>query len=370
MDDQRAAYLALAQVPGIGAARLQTLLQAFESPLGACSAPLESLRALPGMSRAAASALKATSPEAGRRLLESVTEAGAVVLLPDDPDYPDLLRSIAEPPPALFALGRLELLRRPAVAIVGSRDHSRYGGQVCREVAGQAAAAGLVVVSGMARGLDAVAHAAALDAGGCTIGVLGNGFGVIYPAANRELYRRAAERGLLLTEFPPGDRPNAGSFPRRNRLISGLARVTVVVEAKAGSGALITADAALEQGREVMAVPGPVTSPVSWGTNRLIRDGATPLLEITDLLQHYPEATPPPVAGTESNGAGPGLRPLPPGLSSVEVAVARLLEAEPLQVDELAARAARPVDQVLGILSGLEIQGVVEQLTGRRFRRS
>ena len=156
-------------------------------------------------------------------------------------------------------------------------------------LAGAVAQAGVVIVSGMARGLDAVAHTAALDAGGATIGVLGNGLGVIYPAANRALYERVASDGLLVTEFPPGERPNVGSFPRRNRLISGLSRVTVVVEAAVGSGALITAGAALDQGREVMAVPGNITSPLSAGSNRLIRDGAAPVLEPADLLQHFPE---------------------------------------------------------------------------------
>ncbi len=165
---------------------------------------------------------------------------------------------------------------------------------MARALAWGAASAGLAVVSGMARGLDAVAHTAALDSGGATIGVLGNGLGVIYPTANRVLYQRVAANGLLLTEFPPGERPTAGSFPRRNRLISGLARVTVVVEAAEGSGALITAGTALDQGREVMAVPGNITSPSSVGANRLIRDGAEPLLSSDDLLAHYPEAVRPP----------------------------------------------------------------------------
>ena len=183
-------------------------------------------------------------------MLDEVERAGGRALLATDPEFPALLRHIPDPPPVLFALGDLGLLDRPAVAIVGSRDHSAYGAEVCRERSpGRPPPAGLVVVSGMARGLDAVAHAAALDAGGATIGVLGNGLGVIYPAANRALYQRVAADGLLLTEFPPGERPHVGSFPRRNRLISGLARVTVVVEAAEGSGALITAGAALDQGR-------------------------------------------------------------------------------------------------------------------------
>ncbi len=153
----------------------------------------------------------------------------------------------ARPANLLFAAGDLSLLQRPAVAIVGSRDHSLYGEETCRAVAAAAAGAGIAVVSGMARGLDAVAHTAALDAQGSTIGILGNGLGVIYPAANRLLYQRMEERGLLLTEFPPGERPGIGAFPRRNRLISALARVTVVIEAAEGSGTLITVGTALSQ---------------------------------------------------------------------------------------------------------------------------
>src|SRR5438132_13850592 len=156
------------------------------------------------------------------------------------------------------------------------------------------AQAGVVIVSGMARGIDAIAHAAALDAGGASLGVLGNGFGVVYPAANRPLYERMIAHGCLVTELPPGERPHAHTFPRRNRLISGLAGVTVVVEAAAGSGALITADCALDQGRAVLAVPGPITSPTSLGCNRLIQQGAKPALSVADILEELgvPAVTP------------------------------------------------------------------------------
>ena len=229
-----------------------------------------------------------------------------------------------------------------------------------------AARVGLVVVSGMARGLDAVAHRAALDAGGTTIGVLGNGLGVVYPAANRVLYDAVANRGLLLTEFPPGERPHAGSFPRRNRLISGLARVTLVVEAALGSGALITAGTALDQGREVMAVPGPITSALSTGCNRLLRDGATPYLEPADLAQLYPDISFPSELPADTTS---GPRPLPDALTKAERSVAELLGPEPMPLDSLVERVGRPVGQLLALLCSLEVQGVVEQGAGRMFRR-
>jgi DNA processing protein len=369
-DKERAAWVALALVPGIGPARFHSLIDTFHTALGALAAPFEFLRDAAGMSGPAAAAVKATSIDSGHRVLEEIERTGGRTLLATDPEFPGILKPIPESPPVLFAQGEPALLQRPAVAIVGSRNHSDYGEEVCRRVAWEAAAAGVVVVSGMARGLDAIAQQAALDAGGATIGVLGNGLGVIYPAANRQLYERVGESGLLLTEFPPGERPTAGSFPRRNRIISGLARVTVVVEAAEGSGALITAGSALNQGRDVMAVPGPITSPRSVGCNRLIRDGATPLLERRDLLDHYPDAVPPLHARPLPQAPpAPPLRPLPVELSEVERAVAGLLGREPILLDELVARSSRSPHELLAALCGLEISGVVEQGPGRMFRR-
>ena len=366
MDSERVAYLALTQVPGMGAARLQTLLTACKTALGAHSAPISFLRSLPGFSTSVACGIKATPLDSGLKTLEAASKLGAQVLIPADAGYPAALRHLQEPPPVLFTLGRQTLMLPPAVAIVGSRDHSNYGAAVCRSIATVAAEAGIVVVSGMARGLDAVAHTAALDAGGPTIGVLGNGLGVVYPAANSALYNRVSQDGLLISEFPPGERPHAGSFPRRNRLISGLSRVTVVVEAAGGSGALITAGTALDQGREVMAVPGNITSPVSVGTNRLIRDGAGPLLEPADLLQHFPEVA---TAAASNRRAAAEVSRLPETLSVDERALAGLVGSDPIHPDALAIQSRRPVGEVLGLLCGLELAGVVEQSPGRLFRR-
>jgi DNA processing protein len=358
-DPEREAYITLALVPGIGAARFKALLDRFETANGALAAPLELLRAVPGISGAAATAVTLASRAGGRRAMAALEEIGGHLLLPVDPGFPPLLREIPDPPTCLFALGNLHALERPGVAVVGSRDHSAYGAEVCRGVARAAAQAGMTVISGMARGLDAVAHAGALEASGLTIGVLGNGLGVIYPAANRELYQRVAEKGLLLSEFPPGERPHAGSFPRRNRLISGLARVTVVVEAAISSGALQTVACALEQGRDVMAVPGPITSPVSAGTNRLIRDGAAPLLELDDLLAHFPEAG---RSTTPNAAAEPG------ALAPVEGRIVNALWAGPRRVEELVEASGAPVWAALDALSVLELGGRVRQEAGGLYR--
>jgi len=352
------AYVALALVPGIGRVRLEVLLGACESPAAVFAAPARHLAGLPGMGRAAATAIHATDPASGERVIARTERAGGHVLAPDDPRFPPALREIPDAPTLLFAAGDLARLRRPAVAIVGSRSHTRYGGEACRHFAGGLARAGLVVVSGMARGIDALAHGAALDAGGGTVGILGNGLGVVYPAANRALYERVLRDGCLLTEHPPGERPHAGSFPRRNRMISGLARVTVVVEARERSGALITADCALTQGHDVLAVPGPITSPASVGCNRLIQLGAKPALGLRDVLEEYGIRLPRVASAA-----------LPNDLSPEERGVLDLLAGGEEHVDALAARLGRPAAETLAVLTSLEIRGLVGQAPGKLFSR-
>jgi DNA processing protein len=365
--DEVAAYLALAQVPGIGSARLRTLVAAFETAAAALRAPHGAIAALPGFSRAAASAIRASSVGTGQEILAQLDRHGATVLLPDDPAFPPLLGEIPEPPALLYVRGDVRLLRRAAAGIVGSRDHSAYGADAARLLASGVARAGVVVVSGMARGVDAIAHTAALDAGGTSIGVLGNGFGVVYPAANRALYDRMAAMGCLVTELPPGERPHAGAFPRRNRLISGLAGVTVVVEAAPGSGALITADCALDQGRSVLAVPGPITSSTSLGCNRLIQQGAKPALSAGDILEELGLPGMVDAAERPATGEAPPERPLPPDLSDLQRSLWETLRAEPKHVDALVATAGTDTSAVLTALTELEMRGVVKQQPGMVF---
>jgi len=343
---------------------LRTLLSAFGSARGAIQAPHGAIAALPGFSRAAATAIRAAGIARGTEMLDQLTQLGAAVLLPEDEAFPSLLREIPEPPALLFVRGDITLLRRPAVAIVGSRNHTTYGAEAARLLAAGVAAAA-VVVSGMARGIDAIAHAAALDAGGASVGVLGNGFGVIYPAANRALYDRMIAHGCLVSELPPGERPHAHTFPRRNRLVSGLAAATVIVEAAAGSGALITADAALDQGRAVLAVPGPITSPTSVGCNKLIQQGAKPALCVGDILEEM---------GLGSGGLTPGpcpgtavSRTPPADLTPLQRTLWDALATEPRHVDGLSGATNAPTSDVLTALTDLELRGVVRQDPGMRF---
>jgi DNA processing protein len=357
----REAWITLALVPGVGPLRFQALLRAFETPDGALAAPFPFLCTVPGISRACATAVKeGARGRMGAQALEALERLGGEALLFPDEGYPAILRDIPDPPMVLFAQGKVELLRHPlAAAIVGTRHPTDYGIAVTRLAAEGCAEAGIAVVSGMARGCDAVAHSTALDAGAPTIGVLGNGLGVIYPAANRALYERMEGGGLLLSEFPPGERPGVGHFPRRNRLISGLARATLVIEAGGTSGALITAGTALDQGREVLAVPGPILGAQSVGTNRLLRDGATPFLGCDDLLRLYPE-----VAGQ----GGPDPRPVavePP----VTDPLLRHIPREGGLLDTIVDASGWPVAQVLDRLLEFELEGRVEQRPGRVFRR-
>lgn len=370
--DELAAYLALAQIPGIGAARLRTLLDAFGSALGAQIAPAGAIAGLPGFGPAAAHAVRAAGRKSGDEILGALDRLGARVLLPSDPEFPPLLAEIGEPPAAVFVWGDVTILSRPAAAIVGSRDHTPYGATAANLLAGGVARAA-VVVSGMARGLDAIAHEAALEVGGTTVGVLGNGFGVVYPAANRALYERVSREGCLVTELPPGERPRVSTFPRRNRIIAGLAGVTVVVEAAVNSGALITADCALEQGRSVLAVPGPITSPTSAGCNKLIQQGAKPALCVADVLEELGlsvSVAPGPALG----GLTPGPRPVatptpqrPDDLTPLQRTLWDSLATQPTHVDALVAGAKQEVAQVLTALTELELRGLVDQKPGMMF---
>jgi DNA processing protein len=358
--DELAAYLALGQIPGIGVVRLRRLLAAFGSASGALVAPHGAIAALPGFGPAAATAVRGASRRAGARILESLDRLGATATVPGDPDYPALLAEIPDPPVALYLWGDASLLTRPAAAIVGSRNHTPYGAAAARLLAAGVARSA-VVVSGMARGLDAIAHEAALDAGGGTVGVLGNGFGVVYPAVNRALYDRVAAAGCLVTELPPGERPRVSTFPRRNRIISGLAGVTVVVEAAVGSGALITADAALDQGRSVLAVPGPITSPTSTGCNKLIQQGAKPALGVGDILEELgiPSA---PVAA-----APPARRAQPADLTALQRSLWEALGARAAHVDALVVSTGQETGDVLTALTDLELRGLVARQPGMIF---
>lgn len=274
-----------------------------------------------------------------------------------DEQYPPALLDLRSPPRVLWAIGDLRMLEPPVVAIVGTRKATPYGERVTREIAGSLARAGACIVSGMARGIDGTAHLAALDAGGRTAAVLGTGVDIAYPAGHRPLHARIRGRGLLLSEEQPGAHAGPASFPKRNRLIAALASITIVVEAGVKSGASITAGHALELGRTLAAVPGPIDAPQSKGTNILIRDGATVIAEVADALQ---------LAGLTP----PIRRPDPEIATAAEQAVWSALGDGALDVDTLAARSGLPARDCLAAVTTLELSGAIEcALTGEIRRR-
>ena len=281
--------LRLAIVDGIGPARLSALLARFGSAERVLAARADELGAVPGFGREFVKRIRAAATDEGRgrarEAMETLRRAGAVAITPADAAYPDAFRTLPDPPYLLFAVGNLDLLAAPAVGVVGTRAPTDYGRRTAMTLAGELARAGLAIVSGMARGIDSVAHAAALDAGGSTVGVLGHGIDRVYPPENERLFARVRERGLLITELAPGEEPNAGNFPRRNRLIAALSLGVLVVEMGEKSGALHTVTYALEQGKDVFAVPGQIGSPQSTGTNQLLKEGARLVTSAADVLE-------------------------------------------------------------------------------------
>jgi DNA processing protein len=284
-----------------------------------------------------------------RAYLERLATGGHRFLPRSAPDFPPLLRAIHDPPAGLFLRGVAtpQLLAQPAVAIVGARASSGYGASVARSLGRDLAAAGLVVVSGLARGVDAEAHRGTLEAKGTTVAVLGCGIDRDYPAAHAELARRVADAGLIVSEYAPGVEPAPWRFPARNRIVAGLCAATVVVEARERSGALITADLALEEGREVFAVPGEITSSLSAGTNALLKLGAAPLTSATDVLASF------------------GIEPAP-----VQGEGSPLLELLPASADELVRATGLGADEVARTLVELELEGRVVVRDGMYRRTS
>ncbi len=284
-----------------------------------------------------------------------------IITLWDGPEYPKLLRTIHDPPALLYVRGNLPA--GEALAVVGARRASPAGRRLTAEICAELAGGGITIVSGLARGIDTAAHQGALDGEGDTVAVLGCGIDRIYPPENSRLFHQIEERGAVISEYPPGTAPLAGHFPGRNRIISGLCRGTLIVEAAAGSGSLITVDFALEQGREVFAVPGPVHAATGQGVNQLLKDGAhlvTEARDITEVL--WPQAP--------SRKARQKQESMAASLSGNALVVYRELGNEPLHVDDLVRKSGLTPMEVSAILLNLELTGGAEQLPGMRYVRS
>lgn len=386
-------WLWLTGLRGVGGRQKLALLDHFGDPESVYFADGGEYLLVEGMTRSAAQALEEKSLEQADRILGDCQAMGLRLVTLRDAEYPNRLRNIYDPPLLLYVQGRLPLFDdEVAIAMVGSRSASLYAQQAAERLAYQLTDQGALVVSGLARGGDAAAHRGALRAGGVTAAVIGGGHDVIYPPENRPLYEDIAVRGAILSEYPPGTPHDGRHFPVRNRIISGLSLATVVIEAPERSGALITADRALDQGRDVFVIPGQMGDPACAGSNRLIRDGAGLITCAWDILSHYEGQYPHkirPRSGEEPRRFGlcepsrpqPEEAPEPPaqpalpvldisgdhGLTDDQIRIVKALQGRTMQVDDVIDQTQIPARRVLSALTMLEIDQIVTQESGKRF---
>jgi DNA processing protein len=352
-------WFALKSVPLVGNVTFRRLLERFDTPEQALKAPEGELAQVRGLNAAVIASIRHHDyREYAERECEKVAKAGARVVDFLSGEYPKVLLEIPDPPPFLYMRGSLEGIE-PALAIVGSRRASSYGMMTTARLAGELAGNGVTVVSGMARGVDTAAHRGALNSGGRSVGVLGCGIDVVYPPENSALFAEMALRGALISEFPMGTLPLAENFPRRNRIISGISRGVLVVEAAEKSGSLITAEYALEQGREVFAVPGNINFSSSRGANRLIKQGAKLVESVEDILEELPQRQ-----GAIASGSSPASGFC---LTPQEAALYTLLAGSPLHIDDIIVKSGLTVGDVSAILLRLELKGAIMQLPGKIF---
>ena len=362
-------WLALRLVPGVGARTIHRLMQQFGSPEGVFAASREHLSRVPGLTNRTVDAIRSFPAEkAAQKEMARLHTLGMHIIRWGTRDYPDLLANISDPPPILYVKGELLPEDERSVAVVGSRRASAYGLSVCRRLCAGLAWQGWTVVSGMARGIDSAAHLGALETGGRTLAILGTGLDVVYPRENRKLSQRIAASGALVSEFPLGTPPEPGNFPIRNRIISGLALGVVVVEATAKSGSLITARMALEQDRQVFAIPGQIDQQSFAGPHRLIKEGAK-LVEgpediVDELSPMISRKSPARVVQREEVLHGAHAE-----MGERERMLWSVLGTEPLHIDDITRKLDLSVSQTAELLLRLEIKGLIRQLPGTFFVR-
>jgi DNA processing protein len=357
-------WLALSLTPGVGSILIKRLLDRFNTPEAVFRAPMKELLKIEGLGEKVAGEIrKGPSEKKVEKELNFLKELGGTILTFKDDAYPKRLRDIYDPPALLYARGALKKEDELAVAIVGSRKTSPYGRWITEKVGQELARHGVTIVSGMARGIDSVAHKGAISGGGRTIAVLGCGVDVVYPSENRNLFNQIIDQGAILSEFPMGSPPEGGHFPRRNRIISGLSFGVVVVQASAESGALITASYALEQGREVFAVPGNVGAEGSRGTNRLIKEGAKLVETSEDILE---EILP---QWTKEGETIQEVESPRKDLNKEEMTLYQLLGETPMHIDVIIRESRFDPGRVSSLLLDLELKGLISQWPGKCFSK-
>ena len=387
-EDELRARLQIWRAAGIGPASINRLLNHFGSAVAALDAS-DSEMAKAGLKPDIIQNLRAVPAEAALADLEWLHRAQhRHILVPEDTLYPKQLRDVKAAPPVLFVAGNPELLNEPQLAMVGSRTPTHYGKDNAQAFAQYLAKHGITVTSGLALGIDAVSHQGALDAGGHTIAVIATGLDIMYPAKNRSLAEHIVEQGVIVSEFPIGVKPQAQNFPRRNRIISGLSLGTLVVEAALQSGSLVTAQHALEQGREVFAIPGSIHSPLAHGCHRLIRQGAKLVETAADILEELAPQLQSYLGmnfdQTETQAAKP-VKPLsflksieaqenteeqqPPTLDPEEQQILATISPEPVPIDQIVIQTGLTTDVVSSMLLMLELQGYIAACGGGRYKR-
>ncbi len=370
MDQQgktREHWLALTKFHGLGPALISRLVEYFGSPAQVFSADSTQLQEVPGIGK---SLVRQFADRKGIEQIKGTVQAELGLLqnkkfslaCPDEDLYPTLLKTIYDPPACLYYHGRLECLKQPTLAIIGSRAATSYGRQVSFQLARDLARKGITVISGMALGIDSESHRGALAGGGKTVAVLGCGLDVVYPPQNKKLYQEVRENGALITEYPAGTRPEGFHFPARNRMISGSALGVIVVEAALKSGSLITARLALEQGREVFAIPGRVDSVKSAGAHKLLQQGAHLVNSADDILEELG------IAMVMNQGGGAKSDPgSADGLSWEEKQLLSCLEVYPATIEQIIQASGLPPGELNGLLLGLELKGLVRQVPGQQY---
>lgn len=352
-------WIALSDVPDIGPVTAKKLLAIYKKPEAVFKAPYKELANIRGIGPAKAKNIKGYS-EWGKidTQLKKLDANGIKIVTFSNKDYPEMLKNIEDAPIVLYIKGTIQKEDRYAVAIVGSRKYSSYGKLAAEKLSSELSSMGFTIVSGMARGIDTLAHTAAINSGGRSIAVMGSGIDMPYPPENRGLMEKLAASGCVISEFPPGTPPERENFPKRNRLISGLSLGVLVVEATADSGSLITASCALEQGKEVFAVPGNINSANSKGTNALIKKGAKLVQSAEDVIEELA----PVLKGYIRTREKANIE-----LPVEEKRLCDIMTAEPKHVDMLSRESKMPAQKVLGILLSLELKGIVKQAEGKKF---
>jgi DNA processing protein len=352
-------WIGLSLVPEIGPVMSRKLLAALGSPENIFSADVKDLTAIRGLGREKAARIKNFDQwDAVEKQIEVAEKKAIRILGYDDPGYPEILKEIEGSPMVLYMKGAYHPDDRFGIAVVGSRKHTSYGEVFTHKISAELSSAGFTIISGLARGIDTLSHRSALSSGGRTIAVLGSGLDVYYPTENKGLMEKISASGCVISEFPTGTMPLRENFPRRNRLISGLSLGVLVVEATSDSGSLITARYAVEQNKEVFAVPGSITSANSEGTNRLIKQGAKIVTDTNDIIEELAPVL---------KGFIRMKNRQAPDMSDEERRLCTILTGEPKHIDLLSREAALPAQKALGILLSLELKGVVRQSNGKRF---